>query len=427
MAVYVTCLTASGGLPVFTRSSGDLKPLPFPLIGSLNGVHMFGANHNVDLLSSTTDDSKVIWKVFQDSITLIIISQDDIADDCHMTNVLKFIHQSLVLLLGKEEVQNIDKNVEKFKREVKVCNSLIDHFIQAPVSTTFSQLTNTVEIIAAPENITLQNFLDAFTDAAETVYGCLLVEGKIAVATKKWWSLTANELVLLRMLVSSMSDCTSRDVPVYLPDSHPTVPHRLMTFHLTKCVQVCVICGPSPSLCDLEPEDFGHGYQEGGSGARPRSTCMCDVFISQLYWIDVLLDLQPLKIKHLDVTFAKFLVVNKDTNRCLHSTSPSLEDRSTLGDGLNPAQRKEVLQSFYKKVIGSFFSSNIEGSELGPEEYSHSPQETYITTDIHKCYAAQSGSHQIFILYADTIPTYAMRSITHKTLNLLTKDRHVCI
>lgn len=68
-----------------------------------------------------------------------------------------------------------------------------------------------------------QNFLDAFTEAAETVYGCLLVEGKVAVATKKWWSLTANELVLLRMLVLSLSDCTSRDLPVFLPDSHPTV------------------------------------------------------------------------------------------------------------------------------------------------------------------------------------------------------------
>ncbi|XP_033752782.1 protein fuzzy homolog [Pecten maximus] len=411
MAVYVTCLTASGGLPVFTRSSGDLKPLPFPLIGSLNGVHMFGANHNVDLLSSTTDDSKVIWKVFQDSITLIIISQDDIADDCHMTNILKFIHQSLVLLLGKEEVQNIDKNVEKFKREVKVCNNLIDHFIQAPTSTTFSQLTNTVEIIAAPENTVLQNFLDAFTDAAETVYGCLLVEGKVSVATKKWWNLTANELVLLGVLVSSMSDCTSRDLPVYLPDSHPTVPHRLMTFHLTKCVQVCVICGPTPTLADLEPE-----VVRFWKTAYDPLISVCRLHPRNF----------PITIT-LDPNMLGFLVVNRDTNRCLCSTSPSLEDRSTLGDGLNTAQRKEVLQSFYKKIVGSFFSSNIEGSELGPGEYSHSPQETYITTDIHKCYAAQSGSYQIFILYTDSIPTYAMRSITQKTLNLLTKDRHVCI
>ena len=32
------------------------------------------------------------------------------------------------------------------------------------------------------------------------------------------------------------------------------VPHRLMTFQLTRGIEVCVICGPSPSLTDLEPE-----------------------------------------------------------------------------------------------------------------------------------------------------------------------------
>ena len=32
------------------------------------------------------------------------------------------------------------------------------------------------------------------------------------------------------------------------------VPHRLLTFELTRNIEVCVICGPSPSLAELEPE-----------------------------------------------------------------------------------------------------------------------------------------------------------------------------
>ena len=68
-----------------------------------------------------------------------------------------------------------------------------------------------------------QTFLDAFTDCAESSFGCLLVHGKIAVATRKWWSLTSQELVLLSMLVSSLSPCSSRDMPVFLPDCSPKV------------------------------------------------------------------------------------------------------------------------------------------------------------------------------------------------------------
>lgn len=77
--------------------------------------------------------------------------------------------------------------------------------------------------ISSTRYIHFQNFLDAFTEAAESVYGCLFIDGKVAVATKKWWSLSANELVLLSLLLSSLTPCTSRDIPVYLPDSHPTV------------------------------------------------------------------------------------------------------------------------------------------------------------------------------------------------------------
>ncbi|KAJ8298694.1 hypothetical protein KUTeg_022754 [Tegillarca granosa] len=167
--------------------------LPFPVIGSLNGVHMFGDNHDISLLSTTTDDSKIVWRVFHDSwvmamdfylqceaifnkiyntilpaiysnslslpeiseditvyfhylmfvsvdniisfdilrteikrlmdfsnITLIVVTEDDLADDCHLNNLLNYVFNSMVLLCGLDELTNI-KNVEKLKREIKVC------------------------------------------------------------------------------------------------------------------------------------------------------------------------------------------------------------------------------------------------------------------------------------------------------------------
>lgn len=117
--------------------------LPFPVVGSLNGVHMFCETNGIDLQSCLTDDAKVIWKNFCDrwlypwtmlsmsvkscfiltlfihSITLIIVTQDDIACDLHLTQILELVFNSMVLLYGLDDLSNI-KNVERFKRDIRV-------------------------------------------------------------------------------------------------------------------------------------------------------------------------------------------------------------------------------------------------------------------------------------------------------------------
>ena len=75
--------------------------------------------------------------------------------------------------------------------------------------------------------LSFQNYLDTFCEAASSGYGCLLINGRVAVATGKWWALAAVELVLLRMLTASLPTCTSRDVPVFLPVTSPEVSERL--------------------------------------------------------------------------------------------------------------------------------------------------------------------------------------------------------
>lgn len=64
MRASVTC--SRGGdwrllsnVPIFPQ-------LPFSVIGSLNGVHMFGQNLEVQLSSARTEDTTVVWKSFHD-------------------------------------------------------------------------------------------------------------------------------------------------------------------------------------------------------------------------------------------------------------------------------------------------------------------------------------------------------------------------
>ena len=89
---YLLCLTSGGGVPVFSRSKGDLKPLPFPVIGGLNGVHMFGAAQDALLQSSLTEHGKIVWKMFENSLTLILVTDDDGANhDHHMLHFLDLV------------------------------------------------------------------------------------------------------------------------------------------------------------------------------------------------------------------------------------------------------------------------------------------------------------------------------------------------
>ncbi|XP_052824038.1 protein fuzzy homolog [Octopus bimaculoides] len=154
-ACSLMCLTTCGGVPLFTRNKGTKRPLPFPLIGTLNGVQMFAASRDMELQSTTTENSKVFWKVFQNSITLILITDDYSISDCHIGNFLRIIFNVVVFFCGQEDVANI-KNPERFKNEIKVCFKLIDDLMNQMSSATFSAMTNTVEIITGPDCIPLQ-------------------------------------------------------------------------------------------------------------------------------------------------------------------------------------------------------------------------------------------------------------------------------
>ena len=54
------------------------------------------------------------------SITLIIVSKNDNSSDVYLSRLLDYIFQCMVLVYGWEDLTNI-KNIERFKKEIKVC------------------------------------------------------------------------------------------------------------------------------------------------------------------------------------------------------------------------------------------------------------------------------------------------------------------
>ncbi|XP_039275508.1 protein fuzzy homolog [Nilaparvata lugens] len=256
MGVHVMALTLSGGLPLFSRQIGNSQPLPFSLIASLNGVHMFCNSQQSGLKSTSTQDSTVVWKDYEDSITLIVAAST--TNESALTELMDCIFNTIILTVGLEEVRGLQtRNIERLKRELRSCFPLMDKILDAVdlgdrnvVPTDFMSM---VETVLCSDSLSLKNCLGVFAECVESLFACVLLNGCLVVATCGWWELVASERKLLSLLVDASSgDCTALDVPVFLPCKSPSVPFRLVAVCLVTGVWVVALCGPEPALAAVE-------------------------------------------------------------------------------------------------------------------------------------------------------------------------------
>uniref|UniRef100_H3BF40 Fuzzy planar cell polarity protein n=1 Tax=Latimeria chalumnae TaxID=7897 RepID=H3BF40_LATCH len=406
-AVHLLCLTASSGVPLYCRSRGtSQKQLPFPVIGSLNGVHMFGSNQDVLLTTTCTENARVAWRVFHSSITLIVLTSDDCASDLYLGRLLENVFNAMVLVVGLDDLINI-KNVERLKRDLRASYQLIDSFLE--VSEMVGDLVQCVDCVLSNNNGVLQSCLDAFTQAAESQFGCLLVRGKVVVATEKWWRLSAQEVMLLAWLVASLAPCSSRDYPIYLPQGSPTVPHRFLSFQLLPGVDVCVLCGPTPSLQEAQ------------------------YILVERFWKPLLEPLKDcLRIQarafpgciSLHQGIMGLLLINREQKKSLYTVQPHAgEARPGTGGGGDCYSLSFCFYSHQLAVSRYFVSEDepiaittVSTQEEFQAGFSHRGKECYVVSSDHKCYGIQHEQHQLFLLFKPEVPTFALRNITTKTL-----------
>ncbi|KAJ7381982.1 hypothetical protein OS493_037861 [Desmophyllum pertusum] len=227
--------------------------------------------------------------------------------------------------------------------------------------------------------------------------------GKVAVATERWWELTGMETVLLSFLVRSLPPCSSRDIPVYLPYGSPK---------LIEGVEVCVICGPKPSLQDTETK-----------------------FLDQ-YWRFTVDTLKSSRRSHprnlpgdmlLDSAILGFVLVNTDERKCLSSVHPSgvltgVDQSSAPGGGNVHSQEKVHLGIILQVNCWNFIS--IPGAKyIYTSSLPHQAMETYMCGNDHKCYAIRTATHELFLLFSNDVPNYALGSLASNTLAILTKGK----
>jgi hypothetical protein len=119
MSSYLAAFISTTGVPLFIRSTPGLPQLSFPVIASLNGVHTFTDSAKATLHSSSSNDVRIVWKNFNDNLTLILITTKDSKSDVHSEYLLTLIFNAMVLFLGLQNLFNFD-NVESLKRNLRV-------------------------------------------------------------------------------------------------------------------------------------------------------------------------------------------------------------------------------------------------------------------------------------------------------------------
>uniref|UniRef100_A0A8B9YHH3 Fuzzy planar cell polarity protein n=1 Tax=Bos mutus grunniens TaxID=30521 RepID=A0A8B9YHH3_BOSMU len=370
--IHLLCLAASSGVPLFCRSSRGGAParqqLPFSVIGSLNGVHMFGQNLEVQLSSSRTEDTTV------------------------------------VLLVGLEELTNI-RNVERLKKELRASYRLIDSFLGD--SELIGDLTQCVDCVVPPEGSLLQEALSGFAEAAGTAFVSLVVSGRVVAATESWWRLGMPEAVLLPWLVGSLPPQAARDYPVYLPHGSPTVPHRLLTLTLLPDLELCLLCGPQPPLSQLDAQLLERWWQplEPLRGCLPLGTRALPAGF-------------PL---HTDIL--GLLLLHLELKRCLFTVEPSRDKEPS------PEHRRRLLRSFYTLVTATHFPPEPGQPEEKAEEAIHRAQVAracYLVLGTEepgtgwRLVALQLGPRRLLLLLSAQSPTYGLRGLATHTLHALT-------
>lgn len=412
-STQLLCLTASSGVPLFTR--GASKQLPFSVIGSLNGVHMFGGGQGVVLSCCETDGGgKVVWRVFQDTVMLIAVYGGEQGgggcskeEEFRLQRLLENVWNCMVLVLGQDELANM-RNVERLKRDLRSCFSLIDQVLEERQEGILGNLTHCADSLLPPNSTLLQEAVVSFAEAADSEFGCLIVHGRIAAATEKWWRLAPQEVVLLSALIRflSASGSASSDYPVFLPQGSPTVAHRLLRFQLLPGTDVCVLCGPTPSLHAAESRLVGRFWS-------PLVETLRDCLAVREHCLPQSISLRP------DVL--ALLLINRETRRsvsCVHSA---------LCDSPLPSKARcwELLKLFYIFCTTRYFTQE-ESLCISPEErsnsddfvngFSHQPLHCYLVTEECKCYGLQTPQHQLFLLSPLSVPTFVLRTVATQTL-----------
>lgn len=413
------CLTING-IPLFSKNVGHSIAVPFPVVGSLNGVHMFAKSKGVETGCTRTETGALFWKEYE-NLKFILISMENKCNEKYLEMLLDNFYKSMIMSIGETEITKTN-NVERLKKKIKLCSPLLGVMLTpSKIIPTLTQMTETLLISNA--NV-LENYLTTFTENLDSEFGCVTLDGRIAVATEKFWQLQTIETSLLSYVIYNLRNVAASDTPVYLPNGSPVVPHRLIIVTLIERVQVAIVCGPEPSLHDIQTKYIAHFWSPLVPYLRESLRSVLRSFPPEL------------KVDH---NVLGFILLNVADGRSLisfhtHSKNTAADEESS-GLMADAREREQALGEFYLtandylKTNGDDVDDDSTAADNeatngcgGGDANESEAREMYLCHDTHKCYAMKTAYHEIYVLFSRVTPTYAMGMLTKSTFKIVTKE-----
>ncbi|KAK3267178.1 hypothetical protein CYMTET_24252 [Cymbomonas tetramitiformis] len=219
----------------------------------MSSVASYGRHGGFELRRISSVDVRVVFQSFASEELLVLVTSDLAAPENYLRNLLKHVHNGVVLLLGRQAfTRAISSGNPDLQRHLRVVNKLADYICQED-SPPFGVSLRAVEmhpLRGSAERAMVVTAMEALAEAASIECACITINHRVCFATSPWWSLNPSELLLLQGLLCAMLPATLRDVPVYLPVTNPLKPVRLVTVALCAGAELALLCADTPTLGD---------------------------------------------------------------------------------------------------------------------------------------------------------------------------------
>ncbi|XP_065663916.1 protein fuzzy homolog [Hydra vulgaris] len=395
---HLFCIS-SDGIPLLTYKSDGLPAIPFPVIGAINGVHMYANSNGVELVSTDAGNAKIIWKEYYSvKLILTLFSKNFL----HHSKLLDDIFYAFVITIGLNSLSKI-LSIEKLKKKLRTCLPLVSLLMRK--QGTINNLRYMVDLCLVSQKTVLQNQLNIFIQESSCELGCLLLYNKVIVATESFWQMDKKDIYFITMFQESLCNSLSAsDTPIFLPVSSPDIPHRLVTFNLIEHVKIVLICGSQPTLSELL-KNYLHKYW------MPLLSVLKDSLTSYPRCF-------PKDIK-LDSSILSFVLLNikEEMSWCSLFPHGSMtgSDQFVLCD-VN--ERQNALIAFYESCLKSLEKEkNL--------KFVIDAKEIYECTEQFKCYAILGSTYYLFVLYKKDTATFALPGVSKNMLKRLLKEKFI--
>eukprot|EP00049_Salpingoeca_infusionum_P015774 m.309309 g.309309 ORF g.309309 m.309309 type:complete len:385 (+) comp15945_c5_seq4:154-1308(+) len=354
-----------GGLALFNR--GCLTDLASTHQLVFYGINRFVTQSGYELHTTVTESSKFSWKTFSDSgLLLVLVSQDDKADDRFNEGLLGTLYDAMVFILGKA---SLGSQMGVLRKLLPRIYGFLDFLLDdSPLPGVELGLLD----FFPSTHHEFQDSLNGFCSDIGALHGVLCIHDKVAFATASWWTLDKHTQIAMTAYLRFLGQVDAFDGPIHLPEHESAF--RLMVFQLFPGVIVGAVCGGEPPLQLVLDEAILPSWD-------PLSKTLA------LYKT-------PKQAFRLHKWVIAVMACERQFNRAVTHVQ-----NSALVDGLHPT--KHVVA--WAKHSSDLFQPDADLQD-------HEVQEAYIVADTHKMFALRDGQVEVYIMLENQVPQYAMKA-----------------